>query len=433
MRAQAVRSASVRERLTDSTTRKLTLVVLVGVALRFVVMPFTLHFDAYQIYSRAHEAAYHNEWFGFTSQFIIQSLHNLWLLIIRPFLPDSSAIWSETASTLGVGASREDYERFLAYDHLYRAIFLMKLPYVVADLACGWTLTRLVPASKRLAVAAFWLLNPLVIFSSAIYGRHDSVAILLVLLSVVAARRATDSGRVVGLALLGVATLTRFFPAIIVPLFLLAFRRTTRQLALFLGLLVGLVGLVELAGLATSGKSTILTILSTYEHFQYWFDAGLYLRFDDWIFLFPVVYVVALLWVSERGMTPEEYVPFSAAAFLLLFSLTFFHPHYAIWIVPFLALTIPLSPDARRLTMYHAIQIVCILIYSAQWGSWTTWDLFEPVLGTRVASLPDPVEAIDSQIDPRIFFGLFRSVLTAVSLWMAVRILRPLVRGARAQ
>lgn len=431
MRAQAIRRAPVRERLADDAARKLALVIVAGVAIRLAVMPFTLHFDAYQIYSRAHEAAYHNEWFGFTSQFIIQSFHNLWLLLIRPLLPDSHGIWSETASTLGVGASREDYERFLAYDHLYRAIFLMKLPYVIADLACAWTLTRLVPAGKRLAVATFWLLNPLVIFSSAIYGRHDSMAILLVLLSVVAARKATDTGRLVGLGLLGIATLTRFFPVIIVPLFLMAFRRTARQLALFLGLLIGLVALVELAGLATSGKSTILTILNSYEHFQYWFDAGLYLRFDDWIFVFPVTYVVALLWISERGVTPEEYVPFSAAAFLLLFSLTFFHPHYAIWIVPFLALTVPLAADAKRLTIYHAIQVVCILIYSAQWGSWTTWNLLEPLLGSRVTSLPDPVEAIDSQIEPRLFFGLFRSILSAVSLWMAWKIVRPVVRGER--
>ena len=182
--------------------------------------------------------------------------------------------------------------------------------------------------------------------------------------------------------------------------------------------------LVELAaGLLTSGKSTILTILNSYEHFKYWFDAGLYLRFDDFILLFPVLYGVALLWMSERGITPDEYPIFGAAAFLLLFSVTFFHPHYTIWLVPFLALTIAGSP---RMTVYHGIQIVCILIYGAQWGSWTTWDLLQPLLGSRVASLPDPVEAIQSQIEPRLFFGFFRSILTAISLWMAWRLLRGL-------
>ncbi|HUG15918.1 MAG TPA: hypothetical protein VMM78_12985 [Thermomicrobiales bacterium] len=410
-----------RARLDTDAGRRMALLVTVAVAIRLALMPFTLHFDAYQIYSRAHEAAYLNEWFGFTSQIIIQTFHNVWLLLMRPFLPDSGGIWSDTASVIGVGASREDYERFLAYDHLYRAIFLMKLPYVVADLACAWVITRLVPPARRLGAAAFWLLNPLVIFSTAIYGRHDSLAILLVLLSIVAARRATDGWRIGGLALLGVATLTRFFPIIIVPAYLLAYRRSNRQLGLFVGLLAGMAALVELAGLATSGRSTILTILGSYEHFEYWFDAGLYLRFDDFIFLFPVAYVLGLLWVSERGLTPREYPVFGAAAFLLLFSLTFFHPHYAIWLVPFLALVMPFT--ARMLTL-HAIQVACVLVYSAQWGSWTTWELLEPLLGDRVASLPDPVEAIGGQIEPRLFFGFFRSILTAVSLWMIWALLR---------
>jgi hypothetical protein len=70
VKAQTIRRSPVRVRLASETSRKLALVVLTGVALRLALMPFTLHFDAYQIYSRAHEAAYHNEWFGFTSQFI---------------------------------------------------------------------------------------------------------------------------------------------------------------------------------------------------------------------------------------------------------------------------------------------------------------------------------------------------------------------------
>jgi hypothetical protein len=408
-------------RLRTPPARRLALLVVVAVAVRLAVMPFTLHFDAYQIYSRASEAAYGNEWFGFTSQIIIQTFHNVWLLLMRPFLPDSAGIWSDTASVIGVGASREDYERFLAYPHLYRAIFLMKLPYVLADLGCAWLLTRLVPPVRRFGVAAFWLLNPLVIFSTAVYGRHDSLAILLVLLSLLAARQATDAWRLAGLGLLGIATLARFFPVLLLPLYLLAFRRTRRQLALFLGLLASLVACVEMAGLLASGRSTLLTIAGSYEHLQYWFDAGLYLRFGDWIMLFPVAYALGLLWLGERGLVPEEYPLAGAATFLLLFSLTFFHPHYSIWLVPFLALVLPLTP---RMLVYHAIQIVCIVIYSAQWGSWTTWDLLEPLIGDRVRSLPDPVETISAQIDPRLFFGFFRSLLTAVSLWLLWRLLR---------
>ena len=110
-------------------------------------------------------------------------------------------------------------------------------------------------------------------------------------------------------------------------------------------------------GPSGSGKSTFLTVINSYEHLQYWFDAGFYLRFDDWIFLFPVAYTVLLLWIIERGVTPDEYPRLSAVAFLLVFGLTFFHPHYAIWLVPFLALTIawPFS-DRYRVTNLHSAE-----------------------------------------------------------------------------
>ena len=401
----------------------------VAIGIRVAVMPFTLHMDAYQIYSRASEAAYDGEWFGWTGQFVIQTLHNIWLLLIRPLLPDSAEIWSQTASEAGVGASLDDYRRFIDYEHVHRAVFLMKFPYFVADLLVAWTLTRLVEPSRRFAVAAFWLLNPLVIYATALFGRHDVVAILLVLLSLVAARRATDAGRLVGLVLLGLATLMRFFPVVLVPYFLLTFRRSHRQLAAAVAILGGLWAAVELVAIFGTGESPTLEILSTHEHFQNWLDAGIRLRFDDFIFFFPLTYLIGLLWISERGLDAEEYPRIAAIVFLLLFSLTFFHPHWAIWLVPFLALMIA---DSRRMVVYHGFQIIALGVYALQWGSWTTWELLRPTVGDRVASFPDPYEAIEARIEPRQFFGVFRSFLTAVSFWMAWKLIQPLRSNERA-
>lgn len=399
--------------------------VLWGAAalIRLALMPFTLHMDAYQVYSRAAEAAYDGEWFGWTAQLLIQTIHNVWLLIIRPLLPDSAGIWSPTASEAGVGASMTDYRGFMEYEYLHRAIFLMKLPYFVADLLCAYLLTRLVEPARRFTAAAFWLLNPLVIYATAIFGRHDVLAILLVLLALLAARRATDSGRLVGLVLLGAATLMRFFPAVIVPYYLIAFRRSRRQLIAAVAILGGLWAIVELVGIAGTGDSPTLEILNTHEHFQNWLDAGVRLRFDDFIFFFPLAYLLGLLWISERDLLPEEFPRVAACVYLLLFGLTFFHPHWAIWLVPFLAMTIPTD---RRMLAYHGLQLLALAVYAMQWGSWTTWEVLRPSIGDRVASLPDPYEAIAARIEPRQFFGVFRSLLTAVSLWMIWKLAAPL-------
>ncbi len=409
--------------------RRWLLLITVAVGIRLALMPFTLHMDAYQIYSRASEAAYDGEWFGWTAQILIQSIHNVWLLLIKPILPDSAGIWSKTASEAGVGASIDDYRQFIAYEHVHRAVFLMKFPYFVADMLVAWVLTRLVEPARRFVVAAFWLLNPLVIYATAVFGRHDVIAILLVLLSLLAARRATDAGRLLGLVLLGVATLMRFFPIVLVPFYLIAFRRSRRQLIAALAILGGLWGAVELFGIIGTGESPTLEILATHEHFQNWLDAGIRLRFDDFIFFFPLLYIIGLLWISERDLSADEYPTVAAGSFLLLFALTFFHPHWSIWLVPFLALTIASN---RRLVIYHAIQVIALTVYFMQWGSWTTWELLRPTIGDRVASMPDPYEAIDARIEPRQFFGVFRSLLTAVSLWMAWKLIDPLRRHRRA-
>ena len=88
-----------------------------GLLIRLLLMPFTMHTDVYQIYSRAHLAAYHGEWFALSSQIVIQMVHNVWLLIIRPLLPGSEPIRSHSAAVLGSGPNPapEDIARFLDY------------------------------------------------------------------------------------------------------------------------------------------------------------------------------------------------------------------------------------------------------------------------------------------------------------------------------
>ncbi|HEU4792373.1 MAG TPA: hypothetical protein VFS96_01825, partial [Nitrolancea sp.] len=205
-----------------------------GLLIRLLLMPFTMHTDVYQIYSRAHLAAYHGEWFAWSSQIVIQMVHNIWLLIIRPLLPGSEPIWSHSAAVLGSGPipAPDDIARFFEYPYVARALFLMKLPYLIADLATGYVLTRLVAPERRRRVLALWLLNPLVIFGSAIFARHDSMSVFLVVLSVLVA---TSGRRYLGLGLLGLGAAARFFPAFLVPFFILSYRRSRRELLLLGG------------------------------------------------------------------------------------------------------------------------------------------------------------------------------------------------------
>jgi hypothetical protein len=408
-----------RSRFRSLMLSDLTPIWIAGILIRLLLMPFTFHADLYSIYSRSYLQVSSGHWFSFSSQIMIQWIHNVWFAIVQPLLPNSHGIWSPTAVHIGVGVQPDDYARFLAYPHLARALFMLKLPYFAADLATGYVLTHLVEPCWRRRVLALWLLNPVVIFVSAVFGRHDSLAVLAVMLSTLLALRGR---RYSGMLLLGVGAAARFFPAFLAPFYVISFRRSRRELGLLLGGLIGFWVVIELSLILVTGTSPTLTLLNRYPHVEYLFDMGLAHGVGGQLFIFPFAYTLLLLWFIDRGKRePESYVPIAAAVMLMLFALTHFHPQYSIWIVPFLVLTMYRDP---KLIAYHTVQIVLLVFFSLQFGTGATWGLFRPLAGASLDRLPDPMNIVGAFIPVDIFLGVVRSLFTAVSLWMAFVILR---------
>lgn len=396
---------------------------LLAIVIRLVLAPFAAHLDLFSIYSRAAAAAYDGQWLGWGSQIVVQTIHNVWLWLLKPLLPGGSEIWSQTAAVFGVGVQEHEFERFLGYEYLSRLLFLLKLPYILADLVAGYLLMRLVDPDRRVLVAALWLLNPLVIYTTVLFARHDSLAIAIMLLGVLLA---TAGRRYVGLGFLLGAAVMRFFPVLIAPFFLIAYRRTKRELLLLTSILGGGWLLLDGVTWALTGDSPSLTILNRYPHVGYLFELSVPLyRFPFGqtleLFLFPLVYLMLLFWYYERD--PEgtrDLIPAATAVYSLVFALTFFHPQYAIWLVPFMVLAVA---RYRFLLPLHLVQVVLLLLHSLQWGAATTTELFLPLSVEAVSLLPDPRNVIAAQMPLDLFFALVRTLLAAISIWIAFRVM----------
>jgi hypothetical protein len=413
--------ATVRRRPVD---RRLAVIWGIAILIRLALLPIAAHLDLYAIYSRSAQAVYDGEWLAWGTQLAIQMLHNVWFLLVSPLLPDSRDIWSGTAAVFGVGVQQHEFQAFLDYEYLPRALFLLKLPYFIADLAVAYLLMQLVRPDRRALVAGLWLLNPLVVYTSILFGRHDSLAILIVIASTLMAVR---GWRYSGLSLLVLGAAIRFFPVLLAPFFVIAFRRSRRELAILTT--SGLLAWIVLDGTiwAVSGSSPTLTLLNRYPHVEYLFQLSLPLyeltAFGQALefYLFPLAYALLVLWFyqGERyGL--NDYVIGAAAAFLLVFTLTFYHPQYSIWLVPFIALA---AARYRFLVPLHIVQVVLLLVHTLQWGSATTWELFLPLSQGAVAALPDPRNVISAQMPLNLFFSSARTILAAVSIWMGWRVL----------
>ncbi len=421
------RWVSIRTRLSEiwasPVNRWLILIWIAAILIRVGLAPFAAHMDLYSIYSRAAEAAYGGEWLGWGSQIVIQSIHNVWLWVLTPVLPGADQIWSQTAGVFGVGVQEHEFERFLGYEYLSRLLFLLKVPYIAADLIAGLLLMRLVSPERRVMVAALWLLNPLVIYTTVLFARHDSMAIAIMLGGVVLA---TAGKRYLGLGLLLFSAVMRFFPVLIAPFFLIAYRRSRRELIYLASILAG--GWLLLDGIvwALTVESPTLTLLNRYPHVSYLFEMSIPLyRFPFGqtleLFMFPLVYLLVLFWYYERNpQGTRDLIPAATAAYSLVFALTFFHPQYAIWLVPFMALAVARYPTLLPL---HIVQVVLLLLHTLQWGSATTTELFLPLSVEAVSMLPDPRNVIAAQMPLDLFFAIVRTALAAVSIWIAWRLM----------
>ena len=410
--------ASVEERQTTGAAerRRLTVIWVVGLLIRLALLPATFHTDLYQIYSRANDAMTRGDWLSWSGQVVIQQVHNLWFLAIVQVLPDSGGLWSIHAGTPGVGAQPDEVARFLSYAYLGRALILMKLPYVLADLVAGWLLTRLVQPRLRLRALALWWLNPIVIYTSAVFGRHDALSVL----AMVAAVKLARHGRgLPGLFLLGLGGLARFFPLFSLPFYLVAFWRSWRHTLVLAGVLGGLWLGLELAVISLTGESPTLVLLNRYPHVRYLISLDL-AGGEEPVPVLPVAYTLLLLWWLWRpNRGNDAFLAGAAAAMLLLIALMPFHPQYALWAVPLL---VPWMAMDRRLLVAHGVQVALYFAWLSRWGSSVTWWLFQPLGRDVIDRLPDPQLVAAALVPTEVWQPVVRALFAAVLLGLAWRV-----------
>ena len=140
--------------------------------------------------------------------------------------------------------------------------------------------------------------------------------------------------------------------------------------------------------------------------------------------LFVIGYAILFFSSLEKDLSSCAVLrKYSLMIFLVLFSFAFFNPQYFFALLPLLALEIA---DEPSLVWLHLVQIAGYAFYLLNWGSQTTWWLFLPLNPSFFTQLTPPELIIQSYTNYKAVIAIFRSLLTAASLWMTYRIYRTL-------
>lgn len=390
---------------------------LIGILARLFFMPFFFQRDLLSTYQRAAQTVFEGNFGADFQQLLTHIIHSVYLFLIKPILPAVN----ELSAILLNQDSWTSWIQFNLSEYVYRVLFLMKMPYLIMDIAVMFIIMRLVydrDPEKRLQVFKYWVLNPLVIFVLYIFARHDIIAIFITLLALMLAKYNKKYWAII---LLAVGIAMRFFPIMILPFAIVFLAKKRRDYAVLFS--VGIAGLIAIEAFSHLyfGKSVIFSLLNA-QHFDYILSAKLDLIIHDRIYLFIVAYGLLLFsFIHKKEKSFMLFLNYCAMTYLLYVATSYFHPQYLLWAVPFLVI---LFVRKNSLYYYHIAQMALLMFILIYWGDLVTKFLIAPVDIKFALYSVGPIPLIERFYSSVKFVNIIRSAFTAVSLWMIYLIYR---------
>lgn len=438
----------------------------IGLALRVVLLPLATHPDMLAVYYRVNmmergTAALVDH----PLQTLPMALHHLWVWLLGLPTPDLDGLPWPNATTREV---LEHTARALQSPLALAWVALWKLPYLLADLACGFVLARVADASWRRAAFALWMLHPFVLYAGLCLGKYECWMLLPLLLGLHAIQRRR---LLRGFLWIGIAVAMRLYPAILLlPLILAATPSTALRVRLaFLGLLpvatavacgcthspalrIALVAAALGAAWFTRRRASWLPLLvcgafaavaalvviaprmlagvrdqdaqlgALSHHGSFFARTGL--GSENPILLFIVAYAAVCLWAQRRAVARAATdAPFhdvlGAGMLTALCFCTFswFNPQYTVLLVPFALLVAPRLPDGLPA---HALQVAGVLLCVLGWREgMTTLHLAMPIAPEPLAWTQGHLEVLGASIASFDVKSIGRTLIAIGSLWMA--------------
>ena len=335
-------------------------------------------------------------------------IHALLLTLFRPFYPPnildivrSNSGFTPPALFLGI---------MLAEPGIAGVLFVLKIPYLVADFATAMLLARF-PKTPDGAISLLkaWVFNPVVIYVSYFIGQFDIVPVFFMVLAFYWLR---ENRRTPAILSLAVSMTFKLFAVALIPFFLITFLKDSRgwkervqtiAIAAFGSVAPLVVWLVisafqttyyESANLALSGgivNGFFGTVLynrgqqanplaqGLVTFIDYSAKFSLVPFFPDTILVVPFVFAAALLALVHHGkISFWRFWNLIFAVLLLFYAFSLFHVQWFLWVQPFLLFAVVQN---RSRYLPPAILLTAgFLFYIWYWDDLLTSALLVPTL-----------------------------------------------------
>ncbi len=309
--------------------------------------------------------------------------------------------------------------------HIFRYLFLMKLPGILFLLLTGYLLSSFIKDEKQGRLALIlWFFNPVSLYVVGLMGQIDIVPTFITFLSLFY----LNKNPYFSAFFLGLGASFKTYPLILIPYTSLLVRKTWKH-----RLLISICGFLTFIFL-------IFPFVKTPAFYHASLVSGLTKRifelkmsvgFEEYILILPTILFLLLILSSSKkfGETKKSFVYFFGVTFYL-FSGLHFHPQWAMWSIPFLILSVldfvlRKEGDIVLSTILFFLGWIGVLVLYDD--KFLTWGILSP-LDPGVLFLPTLSSFLKPFVEPNLLKSVFHSLILTSGSWV---FLRSLINNAK--
>lgn len=333
--------------------------VLLGISLRLLIMPFTMHFDLLCTARRASILLFDNI-------FLLPNLAEFtYTAILLPFkstltnLPNILPM--DIDSSISITPNQNAYVVFTQSEQIYRTLFLLKLPFLLTDLSLlALIITKL---KKGVTNLFFWSFNPFVLYSVYMIGRYEIFPILFAFLSFIYAKKVSKRERYLSVLFMGIAIAFRISFLIYLPFLLIYLTTKIKDFVLML----------FTSSMPYIFFAYLINTLGGFEFKEQYANTMFTANVGEGFYSvnpFLVLYSLAVYNFAREKLNAKlnygKFIAYSSIAVLSYYAFSIFYPQYIAWLVP---IGIILVDECKKLIYSLFVLFVPLfLLFDAYYG-----------------------------------------------------------------
>jgi len=378
---------------------KILLILILGLIIRLVLMPFFTWKDLISTYQRAYEVTFNGENLLNYGQPLSHLIEVINLYIYDIFFKSNHLL------PLSRFKSENPYVNF--------NLFFFKLPYLIFDILSFFILKGLIKNKKSQVISlAFYFLNPILIFSVYMFGRYETFPIAFLLISLYFIKK---NKFILSTFTFSLAILSRTSFIILAPIYFILIGKNFRQKILISILtLLPFVFTVIYKVIILNNLSGIKWLLDGH-HVNFLLGSKLESGVGTNIYPFIISYSVTIYFaIKDWILNKSNWEKCTFYLFITLaqyYSLCYFHPQYLSWIIPLIAILLANIKNKTEILILNIVISLLFIPLLLCWGNNLLFSLAYPI-SDNLGSI-DISGKISEYYDPIKLSNIAKSIISA--------------------